>query len=140
MPNDADLGDKFDIDLNPLTRILHLFIRLWCIFLWIRQFLRHSISFPQKAIQTGDRTCVSPCSELHPEYDNAGIWVSAAHIQDELDLFWRVLIWMAVKAVRTVLQRVQCAVIALHPAIDILTVGVVTDCHLRNAVFLNELN
>ena len=44
------------------------------------------------------------------------------------------------KAVRTVLQRVQCAVIALHPAIDILTVGVVTDCHLRNAVFLNELN
>lgn len=105
LPHDADLRDKFDIDLDPLAGISHLLIRFRCIFLWIRQFLCHGIPFPKKAIQTGNRACVSPCSELHPEYDDAGIWVSAAHIQDELDLLWCVLIWMAVRAVRTVLQR-----------------------------------
>lgn len=140
LPNDASLRDKFDIDLDPLAGILHLLIRFGCIFLWIRQFLRHSIPFPQKAIQTGNRTCISPGSKLHPEYNEAGIRVPTAHIQDEFDLLWCVLIWMAVRAVRTVLQRVQRAVIALHPAVDILAVGVVTDCCLRNAVFLSELN
>ena len=43
------------------------------------------------------------------------------------------LIWMPVRAMRAILQRVQCAVIALHPAVNVLPVGVITHRSLCNA-------
>ena len=35
LPYDTDIGNKFHIDLHPLTGIGHLFIGLWRVFLWI---------------------------------------------------------------------------------------------------------
>ena len=35
LPYNTDLGNKFHIDLHPLTGIGHLFIGLWRVFLWI---------------------------------------------------------------------------------------------------------
>ena len=41
LPYNTDLGNKFHIDLHPLTGIGHLFIGLWRVFLWIGQFYSH---------------------------------------------------------------------------------------------------
>ena len=48
--------------------------------------------------------------------------------------------WMPVRAMRAILQRVQCAVIALHPAVNVLPVGVITHRSLCNAVLLCKLS
>lgn len=62
------------------------------------------------------------------------------HIQDQLDFLRSMLIWMPVRAMRAILQRVQCAVITLYPAVNVLPVGVITHCSLCNAVLLCKLN
>ena len=62
------------------------------------------------------------------------------HIQDQLDFLRSMLIWMPVRAMRAILQRVQCAVIALYPAVNVLPVGVITHRSLCNAVLLCKLS
>ena len=131
----AALGDKFDINLYPLAWILHLLIGLWDIFrVW--QLLRHLAILAQETIQTGNRACVAPQPQLYPEYHQAGIWIPAAHIPDELDLIGPVLIWMAVRPVGTILQGLQRPVIPLAPAVDILPVGAIVDCRFCHSVLL----
>ena len=49
-------------------------------------------------------------------YFDTGVSIPVAHIQNQLDFLRSMLIWMPVRAMRAILQRLQCAVIALHPA------------------------
>ena len=65
-------------------------------------------------------------------YFDTGVSIPVAHIQNQLDFLRSMLIWMPVRAMRAILQRVQCAVIALHPAVNVLPVGVITHRSLCN--------
>ena len=76
-------------------------------------------------------------------YFDTGVRIPVAHIQNQLDFLRSMLIWMpvrAMRAMRAILQRVQCAVIALHPAVNVLPVGVITHRSLCNAVLLCKLS
>lgn len=135
LAHNAGLRNKFDVNLYSLARILHLLVGLWDIF-GIGLLYSHGVSLSQKPVQSGDRTFVSSLSQLYPEYDDPSMWISAAHIQDELDFFRRVLVGMAVGPVRSVFQRGKGSVIAFAPAIDILPVCVIADSGFCHAIFL----
>lgn len=65
-------------------------------YLGVGQLYRHNTMFPQEAVQTGNRTCVAALTQLDPEYNNSGVRIPAAHVQDEFDFFRCMLIWMTV--------------------------------------------
>ena len=98
LADDAHARDEFDVDLDALTGILHLLVGLWDVF-WIWQRCCHLSALAQKAVESGNGSGITALSELYPEHDDAGIRVPAPHIEDELDLLRRVLVWMAVRAV-----------------------------------------
>ena len=83
---------------------------------------------------------VTPSSELHPEHHKPRIRVPSAHVVDELDLFRLVLVRMAVRAMRTILERLHRTVIALHPTVDVLPVCPVPDRRCCDAVLLRIFN
>lgn len=66
--------------------------------------------------------------------------VSPAHVVDELDLLRPVLVWVAVRPVRTILQGLEGPVVPFQPAIDILAVCPVTDRCFRDTIFLRVVN
>lgn len=135
LAHDAGLRNKLDVNLYSLAGILHLLIRLWDVF-GIRRFYSHGVPLSQKPVQPRDGTFVTSLSQLNPEYDDPGMWISAAHIQDKLDLFRRVLVGMAVRSVRSVFQRGKGSVIAFAPAVDILPVCAVAYSGFCYAIFL----
>ena len=62
--------------------------------------------------------------------------IPASHIEDKFDLLWCMLVWMTVGTVRAVGKRLYCAVVALSPAVDVLTVYLVTDRGPGDSIFV----
>lgn len=62
--------------------------------------------------------------------------ISAAHIEDELNLFRRMLVGMTVRPVGAVFQRGKGSVVAFAPAVDILPVRVVAYSGFCHTIFL----
>lgn len=137
--NKAHRRNVFHIDLNLLTGIPHLFIRLWNI-LRVRQLDRSTADPAQQLIQPGDRSGVAASAKFDPEYYQAVVWVPPAHILYQRDLSLCVLIWVTVRTVGAVCQRVYVSVVFLLPTIDILPTGLVADSGFRNAVLHRILN
>lgn len=100
-PHQAGSRDEFDVNLSPLAGVLHLLVRLGDVF-GIGELYSHLTSLSQKPVQAGDRTGIAPLPQLDPEHNQSGIGISASHVQNELGLFRRMLIRMAVGPVRTV--------------------------------------
>lgn len=124
LTDQTTLGDKFDINLDSLAGIIHLLIGLRDIFgIW--QLYRHLTAFSQKTVQTRNRAGVAPLPQLHPEHDQAGVGIPAAHILNQLDLLRPMLVRMAVRPVRAVFRRCLRPIVSLAPAVDVLPVGVV---------------
>ena len=119
--HDTRFRDKFHIDLNTLARILHLLIGFGDI-LGVQRFYGHGATFSQETIQPGNGSGVTSLPELDPQHNDPGVRVAAAHIQDKLNFFRRVLVWMMMRPVRAVCQRLERTVIPLAPAVDILPV------------------
>ena len=87
----------FHINLDSLSRILHLFIRLRNIFgVW--QFDGLPTDPAQELIQAGDRSGVTHLSQLDLEHHQTSVRISVAHIPDQCDLFLCMLFGMAVMA------------------------------------------
>ena len=101
LTHDTHFRNIFHIDLDSLTRVLHLFVRFRDI-LRIRKLHRKLIPFAQESIQTGDGSGVATLTQLYPEHDQTGVFVSSEHIQDEFDFLLRMLIGMAVRAMRAI--------------------------------------
>ena len=137
--HDTSLRDKLHIDLNALTGILHLLIGFGDIF-GVRQFYGHSATFSQETIQPGNGSGVTFLPELDPQHNDPGIRVEAAHVQDELAFFRRVLVWVMMRSMREVCQRLECTVVPLAPAVDVLPVQPVTNGCRGDAVFVRILN
>ena len=128
----------FHINLHSPSRILYLFVRFWNIFgIW--QLHSQLIAFAQEPIQSGE-IWYNRAAEVLPRTRLSRCSYSPQHIQDELRFLWCVLIWMAVRAVRVIRQRLKRSVVTFEPAVDILTVGVVADCRFCYAVFLRVAN
>ena len=98
LPDNADTRDEFNVDLNSLTWILHLFVGFRDIF-WIWQRRCHLTALTEKTVQSGDGSGIAALSELHPEHHDTGVGIPAAHIEDKLDLVRRVLVRMTVRPV-----------------------------------------
>ena len=133
--HNTSFRDEFHIDLHTLAGILHLLIGFWNI-LGIRQFYGHSATFSQETIQPGNGSGVTFLPELDPQHNDPGIRVAAAHVQDELDFFRCVLVWMMMRPVRAVCQRLECTIVPLAPTVDILPVQPVTNSCCGDAVFV----
>ena len=112
---------------------INLFVGLRDIFgIW--QWGCHLTALAEKTIQPRDGSGIAALPELYPEHDDPGVGISAAHIEDELDFFRCVLVWMTVRPVRVICEGLQRSVVALAPAVDILPVEFVTDGCFCNAM------
>ena len=78
--------------------------------------------------------------QLDPEHHQPCMRVSTTHVVDQFDFLRLVLPGMAVRTVRTILQRLQRPVIAFHPAVDILPVCPVPDRCRCDAILLRIVN
>ena len=137
--NKAGRGDEFNVDLDALAGILHLLVRLGNI-LGIWQFDRHLAASCKHAVQAGDGACIAALAQLDPEHHQTGVGVPAAHISNQLQLCFCMLVRVAVGPMRAVCQRLQRPIIALLPPVDILAVGAVTDRCFCDSVFLSIPN
>ena len=139
LANNTGSRHEFHVDLHPLSGILHLFIGFRYIFgVW--QLDGHSSSFAQEPVQPGDGSGVAPLPQFHPEHHDPGVWISASHVQDQLDLFRCMLVGMAVRAMGTVCQGLEGAVVPFAPAVDILPVQVVADRGFCDTMLVGILN
>ena len=107
----AGRGDEFDIDLDALSWMIHLFIGFRDI-LWIWRMNGHDALFSKESVKAGDGPGIAALPELNPENDQAGIGVAPAQVLDEPDLLGSMLVGMMVRASGAVAQRVPGAVIA----------------------------
>lgn len=131
--------NEFHVDLNPLSWVIHRFVGFRNI-LGSGRFHSGQALFPQEAVQTGNGALIALPPELNPEYDKAGVRVSAAHPGDESDLIRGMLIGMVVRAPGTIAQGIPGAVVAAFPAIDVLTVGLILDSGIGDTKFFSILN
>ena len=132
-------GDKFHIHLDPLAGVVHLLIRLGDI-LGIRRMNRHDALLSKDAVKAGDGAGVASAPEFDPENDESGMRIPAAHMADQLEFLWGMLVGMGMWASGEVTQGVPGAVIAAFPAVDILAVGLVFNGSFGNAKSLSILD
>ena len=59
-------GTKFHINLDPLSRMIHLFIGLRDV-LWVRRMYSHDPLFPEEMVNTGNGAGVTALAEFDPE-------------------------------------------------------------------------
>ena len=137
--NQTRLWNKFDINLAPLSWILHLFVRFGFLFR-VGQFYRFTVQPAQNTVQTGDGSGIASLAQLDPEHHQTGVRVPAAHVLDELDLGICMLVRVVVRAVRAICKGTNCSVVLLTPAVDVLPGGFVADCSLCDAVLKRILN
>lgn len=113
---------KFHINLDPLSRMIHLFIGLRDV-LWVRRMYSHDPLFPEEMVKTGNGAGVTALAEFDPESDQTGMGISAAHIVDQADIIIRMLVWVVMGSAGAV------------PAVDILPVGFVFDSNFCDTKF-----
>ena len=131
--------DKFHIHLETLARVVHLLVGFGDI-LGIGRMHGHDTLFSKDTVKTGNGAGVSALPELHPENDEAGMRIPAAHILDELDLISGMLIRMAERSSGAVTEGVPGAVIASFPTVDILSVGLIFDSRFGDTKFLSIID
>ena len=137
--NQAASRNELHVNLNSLSGISHLFIRLWNV-LGIWELLCSHSLFLKETIQSRDRALIAPLPELDPEYDQTGVRVAPAHILNEFDFLRGMLIWMRMRPSGTVPEGVPGAVIAIFPTIDILPVCFIFSGSVGNTVAFSILN
>ena len=72
-------GDKFDIDLDTLSGMVHLLIRLGDI-LGVRGMGSHDALLFKEAVEAGNGSGIAALHGLNPENDKASMGVAPAHI------------------------------------------------------------
>ena len=101
---------------------------------------RHDALLSKDAVKAGDGAGVASAPEFDPENDESGMRIPAAHIADQLEFLWGMLVGMGMWASGEVTQGVPGAVIAAFPAVDILAVGLVFNGSFGNAKSLSILD
>ena len=133
---EAGGGNKFDVHLNTLPRVVHLFIGFGNIF-GVRRMDRHNSLFSEEAVKSGNGAGITSLPELDPKDYQAGIRIAASHIEDEFDFLRGMLVGMMVRSSGTIAQRVQGAIIPAFPTVNILSVGFIFNSSFGNAIFFS---
>lgn len=113
-------GDERYVNLDSLSGIGHLFIRLGNVLRIWKPLSSHSL-FLKETIKSRDRALIAPLHELDTEFDQTGMGVTPANILNELDLLRGMLIWMRMGTSGAVSEGIPGTVIAVLPMIDILS-------------------
>ena len=95
--DEAGRGDEFHINLDTLSRVIHLLIGLWDIFR-VRRMDSHDALSAEEAVKAGNGAGVTALGEFAPENDKPGMRVAPAHVKDEFDLIWGMLIRVVVRS------------------------------------------
>lgn len=128
--------NKFDIHLDALSRIVHLFIGFWNI-LWIGWVYGHDALFSKEAVKTCNGTGIAALAKLDPEDDKTGMRVSASHSEDHFYLSVSMLVRVVERASRAIPKGIPGTVITAFPAVDIRSVGFIFDSSFGNAKFFS---
>ena len=130
---------KFHINLDTLSRILHLFIRFRNV-LWIGRFYSHHPLFAKETVQTWNRARIPPLHKFYPKDNQTGIRISSAHVMDKFDFSRSMLIRMMVRSAGTITQGFDRTVIATFPAINVLSVSFIFDSSFCDTKFFCIFN
>ena len=123
------------INLNPLPWILHLFISLWDI-LWIWRLDWSKFKSFEYTPKTGNRMRIATLRKFYPKDDKSGVRIFSAHVFDEFQFFRRMLLRM-MRPSGMFSKRLDRAVKAPTPTIDVLTIDLVFDSSLSNTIFFS---
>ena len=116
--SDAAAGNHLHIYLDPLSRISHLLVGLrlvgrFLLFLWKQPQLSHH---PEQAFRAAG---VAPLPQPVPQLHHTQIWIAAAHVPDQFQLRFCVLVWMAVGPSGLADQGFCSTIPASPPEVDI---------------------
>lgn len=124
-----------NVDLDPLSGVSHLLIRLWLGFLLFR--LLFDQSFPtHTTVQTFHRAGIPSFPQPMPQLGKAKLGIPAAHISNELEFFLCVLVWVAVRSSGLAGKRFHCSVPATTPEIDVRAPFVVFPAGSADSILL----
>ena len=88
-------GNKLHLDLEALSEVVHLLIRLWNKFR-VGRMNGHDALLFKETVKTRDGAKVTALHELYPEDDESGMRVAPAHVGKELGLIRGMLVGVVV--------------------------------------------
>lgn len=95
--DEAGRGDEFHINLDTLSRVIHLLIGLRDIF-GVRRMESHDALPFEEPVKAGNGAGVAAPGEFDPENDKSGMRVTPAHIRDEFDLMRGMLVRVVMRS------------------------------------------
>lgn len=119
----ARLRDKFNIDLDPLTRKGHLNIRFRFVRLFLR-FINHIHALHQ-TIKADNMAGIATLDQTAPKLNKAQRRIAPAHIFDKLYFRWCMLVGMRMRPFRLAGERFDSTIITFQPKIDVGTSSVI---------------
>lgn len=129
-------GNNLHIDLEALSGVVHLLIKLWNI-LGVGRMDGHDTLLFEETVKAGDGAGVTALHELDPEDDESGMRVAPAHIRDEPDLLRSMLVGVVVRPAGAVTEGLNGTVKAAFPAVDILPVSLISDGGIGDTIFIS---
>ena len=133
--SDAAARDDLHIHLNLFSRMSHLLVMFWRIslfllLLWEHPQLAHN---PKQAFgSAGIATLFQAVPQLH----QAELWITTAHIPNQLQFRFGMLVWMSVRPPGLTGQRFHVPIPASPPEVDIGSAPVVLPASTAYTVFL----
>lgn len=131
----AAARDYLHIYLDPLPRISHLLIRFWNISLFLLLLRKHA-QLTHDTKQTLGPAGITSLFEAVPQFHQTQGRIAAAHIPDELQFCFCVLVWMAVGTPGLAGQGLHTSIPASPPEVDIGPALVVLSAGTAHAIFL----
>ena len=132
---DAAAGDDLYIYLDSFSRTGHLLVRLWRISFFLLLLWEHS-QFAHNAKQALRPAGIAALLQAVPQLHQADLWIAAAHIPDQLQLRFGMLVWMAVRTPGLASQRCYTPIPAGTPKVNIRPALVVLPAGSADAILL----
>ena len=133
--HDAAAGDDLYIHLDSFSRTSHLLVRFWCVSLFLL-VLREHPQFAHDSEQALRPAGIAALLQAVPQLHQADLWIAAAHIPDQLQLRFGMLVWMAVRTPGLASQRCHTPVPAGTPEVNIRPALVVLPAGSADTILL----
>ena len=133
--SNAAAGNDLHIHLDSFSRTSHLLVRLWCVSLFLL-FLREHPQFTQDSKQALRPAGIAALLQTVPQLHQAELRIAAAHVPNQLQLRFCVLVRMTVRTPGPAGQRLHAPIPASTPEIDIGPASVVLPAGPADTIFL----
>ena len=133
--SNAAAGNDLHIHLDPFSRTSHLLVRFWRISLFLLLLWEHP-QFAHDSEQTLRPAGVAALFQAVPQLHQAKLRIAAAHVPDQLQLRFGMLVWMAVRTPGLAGQGLHAPIPASTPEIDIGPALVVLPAGPADTIFL----